>query len=69
MPNEENTDFEITKELDSFNDLNNQIVEVQEQKPEEEEKPLESEKNPEEFFTPPKKEKLPAKIKKWWKKR
>ncbi len=68
MPNEENTDFEITKELDSFNDLNNQIVEVQEQKPEEEEKPLESEKNPEEFFTPPKKEKLPAKIKKWWKK-
>lgn len=68
MPNEENTDFEITKELDSFNDLNNQIVEVQEQKPEETLEPLESEKNPEEFFTPPKKEKLPAKIKKWWKK-
>ena len=68
MPNEENNDFEITKELENINDLNNQIVEMEEKRGDDSIEVLESEQAPEEFFTTPKKRKWKDKIKDWWKK-
>lgn len=60
-----NDDFSKTKEIDSLDNFNNQIIEVENKK---EEKDLNTEinANPNNFFTEPKKEKLKDKIKKFW---
>ena len=66
MQNEENNEFEKTKELDSFQDLNNQIVEIQEHEKDIAKEILDNDEA-NQFFTTPKKVKLSDKIKNWWK--
>lgn len=68
MPNEENTEFETTKELEELSDLNNQIFEVNEI-PVNNIEEIKEEKEGQDFFTEPTKVKFKDKIKAWWKKR
>ncbi len=68
MPNEENQEFETTRELETISDLNNQIIEVEEANKEVDNATLKSEINADTFFTPPTKVTLKDKIKNWWKK-
>ncbi len=68
MPNEEKTEFETTKELEELTDLNNQIIEVNDNLVNTQEK-IQEEQPKSEFFSKPEKVKVKEKIKTWWKKR